>query len=272
MEWIKKIAKLLCLCMIVLFVGLFFCKDVRAENLELDSERNSKYKYNMHEFCNSEVMSFIRHAAFYFDTDIGLSRFLDGENYYLKYNTNNYEASGNILVLGSQGDTISSMIAENEIYFLENAYYGQNRVDHINLTYLNPEEITTDDLNGYDMIIIEESVEDCYISEELFFYMDQMINDNQYIIYDKSMLNQYHSKETYGMSCSFEPSNGELILFNCGIYKNKLKNEVKKSFEELLCSLYDKDLINGGAFQFSVDDVRDIVVINSSSTISYAFR
>ena len=62
------------------------------------------------------------------------------------------------------------MIAENEIYFLENAYYGQNRVDHINLTYLNPEEITTDDLNGYDMIIIEESVEDCYISEELLLY------------------------------------------------------------------------------------------------------
>ncbi|MCM1497469.1 MAG: leucine-rich repeat protein [Clostridium sp.] len=264
----KRIKRNLCIC-VFMFTYLFFSVCGKAEYVDLSDD--TLRKYSIHDFCNSEMMAFIRYRTFYFDTNLSLLNFLDGETYYITYDTNSYKATGRILVLGFEGDSISSMIKESENFFIQRAYYGMYRPSNLNFVYMNPEEMELPDLDDYDMIIIEDSVEDCCISETMFFYMIQMVNDNKYFIYNKNILNQYHSKESYDLSYSFEPFTGELILYNCGIYDAKSKVAAKESFEKLLNNLYDIDALNGGTYQFSVSDVKNIVVIDGSN-IDYIGR
>lgn len=257
--YVKKIKKPICLFVFVLAL-LLSAKTMKATEIESEPANDIISRYTIHDFCNAETAAYLKYRMFYFETGSSLDSFLNGETCFLTYETSKNTATGRLLVIGSQGDNISSMIKEDMRSFIDLAYYGKDKPTEITFTYINPSDIGVGCFDGYDMVIIEDSVENEAISEETFQYLDSMVKDNKYIIYDSSILNLYYTNNADGVQASFDPETGELIMsvYEVGDFSSKEKAE--EYYNKYLKGLHSIEPYDSETYSVALTDVSDIVI------------
>ena len=257
---------LICLLLTYMLLLLLPCISVRAEEL-------SENQYTLRDFCNAECYSHMRYEMFGCYPEKGIDAFVNREaSYYIKYNTNTHVneqgeplTTGNILVIGSEGDAISTMIANNETTFIQDGYYGNYRPGHLSFTYIEPSELCEDIFDGYDIVIIESSIEDEDISEEILLWLHNKVQECMYIIYDMSIIDPYYVVHGSSVLMTFDPEEGSLVLIG-GEYSFKNKDKALKYYSEYFNSMatteYNTMTYDGDKkYSFSLDDVKDITII-----------
>lgn len=80
--------------------------------------------YTIGDYCNYEIRGYVSYRTVSLDTSYDTISDMLVNSYYIVKNVNDDPATGKLLVIGYEGELLSSMIKENEIEWTNKAYYG----------------------------------------------------------------------------------------------------------------------------------------------------
>lgn len=160
----------------LLFVACIYLCSITTIAEELESE------YTITDFCaywSNGYQELHIYDSFYLMKDTEHWEAID---------TDNNKVTGKILVIGEEDDEESSAISYTLSTTWESyknvIYAGENIPEHVSFEYIVTEDLTVENISGYDMIIIEFLTEQDTLSESLFMKLDQMVKEGQYIVFD----------------------------------------------------------------------------------------
>ncbi|MCM1180738.1 MAG: leucine-rich repeat protein [Clostridium sp.] len=191
--------------------------------------------------------------------------------YWQAIDTSNNEVTGKILVIGEENDEESSALS----YTLSTAwssyknviYTGENIPEHVLFEYIDTEDLTVQNILGYDMIIIEFLAEQDTLSESLFIKLDQMVKEGQYIVFDADINDRCSYTEEKDGSVAVIDSRNKCLLISSnetpGYFAN-LRSQGSSGNTVTLKSIANINNWSTEAYRESVKKIKILPTYNSN--------
>ncbi len=250
----------------ILLVAFYFCLHICSITVHAEEAQNS---YTFCDFCC--YWSYGRNAHHIYD-----SYFLtENPDLLTPINTDYNTTTGKFLIIGEEDEPIDSAVSYNLSTKWDSyknvIYEGNNIPKNIVYEYITTEDLATKDIFGYDLIIIEYVAEEDTLSDSLFILLDQMVKNQQYIIFDTRINDGcVYTAETDGSVATIDVRNDCLLISN-----NKEADYFANLFSPYgdktsLFAIADSNNLSTEAYREHVKSIKILPTYNSN-TLTHTF-
>lgn len=188
------------------------------------------------DLINAISRNYVRFRTYAWGSGIDAEKFFNNDvagSYYLKYNVNQRadKAPGSVLVVynspnpGDEPGTDSMYQRMKECgseNVIKNAYFGRDKLpDAMHYTFWNlnaNNQLTTAELDkGYDYILLENGIQTCPITDEIYKKLKSISEASKYILYDGRMSSASSSGETVDATANNYLKLMDMLISNKGV-------------------------------------------------------
>lgn len=195
------------------------------------------------DFVNAVASNYIKYRTYSWNIDGGVSAenfFQSNGSYYITFNGNKKQATGNVLIISSNNSTAGTLESAlgNGNVIKDNAYFG-SRPSSIKFTRKTPGELDSNvgelAAGKYDFIIIEDDVAGTKMTSDVYSALKKLSETSNYILYDASMLSSGSNGSISAGKSNYHKLMS-LLVNNSGVAKYNTVLPVTNSFFENLNS------------------------------------